>query len=258
MIDLHNHILPGVDDGAVDFEESLSIARQFVAEGVTEVVATPHLDPLNRRGPHGQHVRHLVGELQQALAAADVPLEVVPGHEVFLTPEIVELLDTGVALPLAQGNWVLVEVPFNQRPLYLDDTLFQLELAGYRPILAHPERYSFVQRDPAGVSDMVERGVVLQLTAPALLGEYGGVVRRTSETLLRNGLYALAASDRHHSDQRRGLDRLHARIAEIAGLARADLLLKENTRRVFAGDDIERPEMRAPSQRSLFGRLFRA
>jgi hypothetical protein len=118
-------------------------------------------------------------------------------------------------------------------PLYLEDTVFRLQLAGYQVVLAHPERYGFVQRDPASLDTLVERGVALQLTAPALLGEYGSAIRRTSEKLLSRGHYQMAASDRHHPGADRSLMATHTRITELAGEDQADLLLRRT--RTVAG-----------------------
>src|SRR5437868_4891339 len=155
MIDLHNHILPGVDDGAADLEESVEIARQFVSEGVTRVAATPHLNPERGTGLQAPDVRQKVEELQRTLAERGIDLLVVPGNELLLTPDAPQLLAQGVASSLGAGKTVLVELSLwaERPPLYLEDTLFRLEVAGYRPVLAHPERYPFAQRDTAEIED---------------------------------------------------------------------------------------------------------
>lgn len=258
MIDLHNHILPAVDDGAADIAESLAIARQFVAEGVGRVAATPHYDPLRRGGPTATEVGELVGTLRAALADARVPLEIDVGHELLLTPEAVDLLQTGTVSPLGRTRFVLVEVSLSalERPLYLDDTLFRLQIDGFRPILAHPERYAFVQRDPASVDNLVSRGVVLQLTAPALLGEYGRTVRRTATELLQRAAYSVAASDRHHPGPKRSL----ADLAECLRTLQpnedlAALLLSTNPTRILDSREPIAPDPIA-RRNSLLGRLF--
>lgn len=254
LIDLHNHILPGLDDGAADLAESLDMARQFISEGVETIVATPHLDPLNGRGAAAETVRDEVRHLQAALAQADIPLDVLPGSEVFLTPEVPDLLRNGIAAPIAGGPWVVVELPFSQRPLYLEDTLFRIEAAGFRPILAHPERYSFVQADVASLDDFVDRGLVLQLTAPALLGEYSTSIRRTAEGLLARGSYALASSDRHHPGSNRSLAAMYGRLVELQDEHTADLLLTRNPRQIIAGGEIALPTTTRPAPRSWWSR----
>jgi protein-tyrosine phosphatase len=258
MIDLHNHILPGVDDGAADLAESLEIARQFVSEGVTQAAATPHYNPEGGTGPDRIDLCRKVEALQAALVHEAIPLTILPGHELYLTPDSPSLLGSGLVAPLGTSNAVLVEVSFDQRPLYLQDTFFHLQLAGYRPVLAHPERYAFVQRDTACVDELVEKGVILQLTAPSLLGEYGPRVRHTAEQLLRRGAFALAASDRHHPGPLRSLSELHDRLAQVADIGLADLLLQENPARLLAGRELIRAEPPKTGQPSLLARLFRS
>jgi len=258
MIDLHNHILPGIDDGAIDLEESLEIARTFLSEGVNRVTATPHRDPDKNKGLEASEVRVRVRELQTALDEAQVPLDVLQGTELYLTPEAPALVRNGLISPLGHGNYFLVEVAFDQRsPLWMEDSLFQMQLHGFQPVLAHPERYAFVQKDPSSIEPLMERGIIFQLTAPALLGEYGRTVQGTAETLLRRGWYALAASDRHHPGHNRSLLDLHGAIANLTSSEVADLLLKANPRRVIEGDDLEMPETRPDERVGLLGRLFR-
>jgi protein-tyrosine phosphatase len=258
MIDLHNHILPGIDDGAADIDESLEIARQFVAEGVSRIAATPHLDTENKRGAPASDVRARVSEVQQAVDAAGIALKIESGQEIYLTPEVPDLLRGGVALRLGSGNAVLVELSLTagNRPLFLEDTLFQLQLAGLQPILAHPERYAFVQRDPTVLDALVNSGVVLQVTAPCLLGHYGGYIRRVCEGLLRRGSYALASSDRHHPGRERSLADMYDRIVDLTDMETAELLLRENPERLLEGAEPWRPAVRLSDDRSLLGRIF--
>ena len=258
MIDLHNHILPGIDDGAGDLDESLEIARQFVSEGVARVVATPHRDPERQSGIDGPAVRDAVAALQRALDDAGIDLEVLPGQEIYLTPDLPELLEGGSAIPLAGTRAVLVEVSLlaGQAPLFLEESIFRLQLAGYRPVLAHPERYPFVQRNVAALEPIVARGIVLQLTAPALLGDYGPKVRGTAQELLRLGWYALAGSDRHHPGPRRSLADLRDRLGEVGRTELADLLLRDNPERLLAGRGLLEAEPVSIERTGLFARLF--
>jgi protein-tyrosine phosphatase len=258
FIDLHNHILPGVDDGATTLDESVEIARQFVAEGVTTVAATPHLDPERRNGPDVPTVLRGVARVREALEGAGIPLEVVPGNELYLVPEAPEIVQRGTVCKLGESSYLLVELSLasNSRPLFLDDTVFRLQLGGCSVILAHPERYAFVQRDVAALDELRDRGVALQLTAPALLGEYGGPIRRTAEKLLRRGAYMLASSDRHHPGPNRSLAALHDRITGMINEETADLLLSENPARVLSDRPLLEVEGIDEEKSSFFSRLL--
>jgi protein-tyrosine phosphatase len=258
LIDLHNHILPGVDDGAATLAESVDIARQFVSEGVTRVAATPHLNPERHAGVGAEQVRRKVDEVRTALADAGVPLDVVPGNELYLVPAAPEIAKRGDVSTLGESRYLLVELSLlaSGRPLFFDDTVFRLGLEEFGVILAHPERYSFVQRDISVLDEARDRGVILQLTAPALLGEYGREVRRVAEQLLRRGAYALAASDRHHPGATRSLAAMHERIAEVCDTDTADLLLCENPARVLNDAPMQEPQVSASSRPSLLDRLL--
>jgi protein-tyrosine phosphatase len=257
MIDLHNHILPGVDDGASALQDSLDIAAQFVSEGVSRAAATPHVDPTRGTGPTRVQVEELVNRVQTALDGAGIHLQVETGCELYLTPQAPILIDDGTATTLGRGKAVLVECSFNDRPLYLEDTLFQLQLAGYRPVLAHPERYSYMRDDDTLVDSLVARDIVLQLTAPSLLGDYGGQIRRVSERLLRRGCYAVCASDRHMAGPRRSLAETHSRIGRLVSLEIADLLLCENPRRLLDDQPLMFPDARQADESGFFSRFLR-
>jgi protein-tyrosine phosphatase len=259
MIDLHNHILYGLDDGAADLDESLEIARQLVSEGVERVAATPHISPEGDDRPSAELLRRRIAEVQTALDANGVPLAIVPGNELYLTPDAPALVTSGAVCRLGDGPSVLVELSLvmGQRPLYLDDVVFRLQLAGCGVVLAHPERYGFVEHDPHALDSLLERGLLLQLTAPALLGEYGPAIRRTAERLLLRGCYSLASSDRHHPGPNRSLAALRQRIEALTGRATADLLLRENPARVLEGKEVVLAEPVAPKQRTFFDRLLR-
>jgi protein-tyrosine phosphatase len=258
MIDLHNHIVPGVDDGAASLEESIQIARQFVSEGVVAIAATPHLDPERRNGAPARVVRAKVDEVRGALQQSGIILRVLPGNELYLVPHAPDLLRRGEVAPLGDGRYVLVELSLAvaERPLYLDDTVFRLQSEGYSVILAHPERYGFVRRDVASLDTLVQRGVALQCTAPAVLGEYGGEIRRIAERLLKRGAYSLAASDRHHPGPARSLAQMHERITSLTDAATADLLLCDNPARVLENAPLQGADVSNHARPSLFQRLL--
>lgn len=255
MIDLHNHILPGLDDGAADLAESLEIARQFVSEGVTAVAATPHLDPSRESGAPAPLVDEVVAHVRAAIQDAGIGLDVVRGQELYFTPEALPLIEQGEVCTLGGSRSILIELPFDTRPLYLDDALFRAQLAGFQLILGHPERYSYVQRDVAFVEPLVERGVAMQVTAPALLGEYGSGIRRVAESLIVRGYCALVGSDRHHPGPARSLALAHDRVTDLAGPETADLLLKENPRRVLESQPLVRAEPVVRPKQTFFDRL---
>jgi len=227
MIDLHSHLLPGVDDGAASWVEADAMLRRWRALGFTGVVATPHLKQALDQA-YLDRIDEAFAEVTRL--AEPLGIEVRRGFENLLSPELPAHLQAGLPLTLGGSRAVLVELPFQQWPHHADHTLFALQTAGYQPILAHPERYAEVQRNPAVAVRLAERGIALQVNIGSLTGRYGRAARRVAETLLRRNAVAIVASDAHGAgvtfdDLDQGIQRLN----ELSGNG-AQLLLTERPR----------------------------
>lgn len=201
MIDIHSHILAGLDDGAQDMAESIAMAEIAVSDGVRRMVATPHnawdMGLRERVTFMVSMVRDMVRELQVALDACHVELQVVPGLEVYLIPEVLKQLDTGQAFTLDETRYLLLELPLSAYPFYTENVLFELQVKGIVPILAHPERNIVIQEDPNILYPLVERGVLIQLTATSLTGLFGSLAEKTAQRLLEHNMAHIIASDAH-------------------------------------------------------------
>jgi protein-tyrosine phosphatase len=195
VIDLHCHILPGIDDGPDSVPESIRMARAAVAAGTTTVACTSHMHPRYPNDPATIH--GAVRDLQGRLEAAEVPLRLVPGGEISLEwlPRMTDADLSGACL--GDGDWLLVEMPFQGWPLRLADTLRDLEIRGHGVVIAHPERAEAVQRSPDRMRDIIGRGALVQLNAGSFTGEHGPDAKRTAETLLRAGWAHFLGSDAH-------------------------------------------------------------
>ncbi len=221
MFDLHCHILPGVDDGADSWEESLEMARISLDSGVRTVVATPHMSP----DLSPEQVSRLVEELGLRLSAQGLPLKVVPGMEARLEPDLPELLRSGRVLPVG-GRYLLLELPHFSLPVYTGELLFKVMLSGYQVILAHPERNARVMENPGLVFEWVSRGMLVQVNSGSILGKFGSRVRQAAEMLVKAGLVHFLGSDAHSASGRRPdmgeavkvLGRLTPMAQEIAAL----------------------------------------
>lgn len=198
VIDLHAHLLAGLDDGPATLRESVAMARAAYDAGIRTVVCTPHMSERHPTDP--ARVHQDVARLREELRAAEVPLELLPGGEIALS-YLARLDDDSLRLASVggAGGWVLLEMPREGWPLALPKQLVDLEMRGYRAILAHPERADAVQRSPDRMRDLVGRGALVQLTAGSFLGDHGPAARRTAITLLAGGAAHLLASDAHAS-----------------------------------------------------------
>jgi protein-tyrosine phosphatase len=201
VVDLHTHILPGVDDGAPDIETSMAMARTAVADGIRIMVATPHVNFEHKLEPG--EVGRRVGELNLALAREGVPLAVLPGGEIALTRLTALEQDELRQVSLGAGPYLLVETPYAGAAPFLEDVLFDLDLRGFRTILAHPERCVMFETDRDRLARLVERGVLCSVNAGSIAGQFGRRVRDFTVHLFRDGLVHNVASDAHDDDIRR-------------------------------------------------------
>jgi protein-tyrosine phosphatase len=195
VIDLHTHILPGIDDGPATIEGSVALARAAVAAGTRTVVATPHVN--SRYHNDAATIAGLTAELNVRLAAEEIALEVLPGAEIAIT-NVIEIEPSELAqLGLGGGRWLLMEPPFTPIAIGLENLLAALQRDGHRIVLAHPERCPAFHRDPAVLRSLVLSGVLTSITAGSLVGRFGGEVRRFSLALVRDGMVHNVASDAH-------------------------------------------------------------
>ena len=216
MIDLHCHLLPGIDDGPPDIEGSLAMARRAVREGIETIVATPHVNSRYRNDPGT--IGAALEQVRAALVREQIPLEVLPGAEIAVN-YLAETDTAGIgALALAGGEWLLIEPPFAAVASGLVATVQGLLWDGHRVVLAHPERCQAIQRDISIVRRLTEEGVLVSLTAGSLAGRFGSTARRVAQALLQEGLAHNVTSDAHDAG-----NRPPAIAAEIAQGGFADL-----------------------------------
>ena len=201
MIDLHCHILPGIDDGAADISVSLEMAKAFVADGVAVVACTPHILPglYHNSGPQ---IRDATFQLQQTLDREGIPLRLVTGADNHIVPGFVAELHSGHLLSLADTRYVLVEPPHHVAPPRLEDLFCNLLVAGYVPILTHPERLTWINSHYEAVQRLVHAGVWMQLTAGSLAGGFGRNARYWSERMLDERCAHVLATDAHDVNRR--------------------------------------------------------
>lgn len=240
MIDLHSHILPGLDDGARSLDEALEIASAAAADGITTIAATPHVRDDYPTTP--EEMERGVAELNAAIADAGIAVEVRPGGEIAF-----DRLDALSAEDLRRfglgGNpsYLLVESPYYGWPLDLPVRLFRLRAAGITPVLAHPERNAEVQAMPERLRPLVDSGTLVQLTAASLDGRIGRSSRACGLRLLQLGLAHLLASDAHHAGIR--TVGMSAAVEAVGDEALGRWLASDVPAALVAGEELpERPE----------------
>ncbi len=196
MIDLHSHVLPGIDDGPATMEGSLEILRAAHEDGITQLAATPHVRDDWRTTPDA--MERLVGEVNREARAAEIDVEVLPGGELDLG--YLDTLDDGELRRFGLGGnpgVLLLEFPYVGWPIGLRDLLFRLELRGFRAVIAHPERNTEVQAAPERLRELVDAGGLVQVTAASLDGRLGSRTAACAQLLVSEQLAHLIASDAH-------------------------------------------------------------
>jgi protein-tyrosine phosphatase len=253
MIDLHTHVLPGVDDGPADLEGSLTLLRAAAAAGTEAMVATPHLREDYLQGP--DTIRPAVDRLQEAADAEGIGVAIIDGAEVAQT--MLSLLDDADLRRscLGGGHYILVESPYAHLPSHFADSLFELQVRGLEPVLAHPERCVGFQKDRTALVALVERGVHTSVTAGSMTGRFGSRVREFTAWLFAEGMVTNVASDSHDTRSRHpGIGRGFEALDEtLPGLAeQADWYTRDVPTAILTGRELpERPPTPRPKQRSL-------
>lgn len=224
MIDIHNHLLPGVDDGSKSWETTLQMCALAQADGITHIVATPHA---NHRYVY-ERERHMesLQELQERFPALQFSL----GCDFNLSHEnISDAVQHVERYVIGAGPYLLVEFNDFQTPDHMTDSLFRLHSAGFLTIVTHPERNAIIAQYPDLCQQFVEMGASLQITASALCGDWGRKPRKTCEALLKKGIVAFIASDAHDPKHRKPvLSAARRAAAKIVGESEAQILVELN------------------------------
>lgn len=199
MIDFHAHILPNIDDGSASMEESINLIKEAEQAGFTGIISTSHYlqnyyecDEAERTG--------LLAELAEQVKVADAEAEMPKlylGSEIYISTDIVELLKEGKASTINETNYVLFELPMNSKPLFVKEVVYKLIENGYNPIIAHPERYSYVKENIEFVRELKNMGALFQSNYGSVIGMYGSSAKKTLKKLLKEDLISFLGSDVH-------------------------------------------------------------
>lgn len=234
MIDLHSHVLPGIDDGPKTIEGSLELARVALESGILTLLATPHVSSRYPNDVRG--IEQLVQQVRERLREQGIALELRAGAEIAIT-RIAEIAPEELhALSLGGGPWLLVEPPFTPVATGVDSIVRDLLRRGHRVLLAHPERCPAFHRDPEMLSSLVREGVLTSLTAGSLTGQFGSEARRFALGLLESELAHNIASDAH--DHLRRPPVMDAALEAAGPPALGEWLTREVPAAILAGEEI--------------------
>ena len=233
MIDIHAHVLPGIDDGARNFDDSLDMIRGLSSCGVTDVIATPHYVNESIYVSSRSENMKLAQELNKLLNEAEIPVNVYLGNEIYIDPDILRLLKANKISTMAGSKHLLVELPLNDEyPNYLD-YLQELLEQGYNIVLAHPERYSIVQDDYGVIGDLIEMGVLLQCNLGSITGKYGKEAKKVIRRIIKDKLVFAFGSDLHRPGREEELQLAMKKLAKYYNPRELEQVLVSNPKRLL-------------------------
>lgn len=233
MIDIHSHLMPNVDDGAKSVEEAIELIKEAKVEGITDIILTPHYI-IDSYEQNIETLNHLKDKLQQMIKNENVDINLHIGMEVYITNNLVEIFKQNKILTLAGSKYILIELPMNTYVQYLDMVVFKLIENNIIPIIAHPERYKFVQENPKNLKKLLDSGCLIQSNIGSILGIYGKKAKKTIKYLLKNDLINFLATDTHRRKTiypllKKGIKK----IEKITGKEKAQELTSLNAQKIL-------------------------
>lgn len=256
MIDFHSHIIFDVDDGAETIENSIKMILEAEKAGYTDIIATPHYmegcyevekDEINKK----------IQLINTVLQQNNVNVKVHQGNEVYITNNVVNLINEGIVSTMNNSRYVLIETPMGEEPLNLIEVIYNVIENGKIPVIAHPERYEFIQKNPNKLYNLIEQGALFQANIGSIIGLYGKDVKKTVEQLLQNNMIHFIGTDTHRPNSiYTKIDTAIEELAQIVSRKKIRELTYENAQKVLNNEEIEIEEP-TEIKTTLFNKLFK-
>lgn len=230
MIDIHSHILPGVDDGSKSFEQSLAMLSGLSEQGITEIICTPHyIAETMQVSPRATNQKIIIKLRQKA---ANINIKIHLGNEIYIDPKIADLIRNRQISPLANSKYLLIELPMTGEFEQYEDIFLSLQNEGWKVILAHPERYQSFQNDFNKVLEMHQQGVLLQCNLGSFIGQYGKHAKKTAQKIAKQRLIFCFGTDIHHERDYNEIAKAQKKLLKYYTEPDLHRLLVENPRRI--------------------------
>jgi len=240
LVDMHNHILPGINDGPINDEETIQLVKNAAKNGITHIIATPHhrYGTFNNKAPS---IKCLVNKLNLQLKSNDIPITVFAGMEIRLHENLLNDINSNLLSLADSKKYMLIELPTNHLPQFTSSTFFEMQLRGYIPIIAHPERNTIIRQDPNRLFEFVNSGALVQLNSSSITGVHGRSLQKYALKLCKHNLVHFIASDAHSLLKRPFLLKSAFKyIQRKMSLEYVDFL-KENAEHVLSGTEFHTP-----------------
>lgn len=200
-IDIHSHILPGIDDGAADEKEALNMLRIAAADGISHIIATPHFH-YKRGHASPEQICEKADKLQKIADEENIPVKIHAGNELYYTQDLIEKVKAGEALTLAGSDYVLLEFSPETEKRKIQNAVYEFLSGGYYPIIAHMERYEAFVKNSEFIETIWDMGAYYQVNGGSIRGDFGWRTKRFARTMIKNGMVQFVATDAHDASRR--------------------------------------------------------
>lgn len=255
MIDFHSHIVYDVDDGSETIENSINILKKAQDAGFRSIILTPHYME-DYYEYDKEQIQERIRELNQKCAEENIDITLYQANEIYITNNMVELLQENIASSINDSRYVLFELPMNNEPANLLEVIYSLLEDGKVPIIAHPERYTYIQKDPNKLLELVENGVLFQTNYGSILGQYGKEIQKTAKLLLENNFIHFLGSDVHKTGHiYENIEEIKKNLRKIISDKKIEEITKINAEKVLKNEKIE-IEIPSKIKQGFFQRIF--
>jgi len=238
MVDVHSHVLPDIDDGARSLTESLMMIKEAKSAGFTSIICTSHY--LSDTYSYDKTQRQLlINELQSELDKEGIDVALYNGAETYISMELDTLISQDVIPTLNNSRYVLFELPMNTKVLYQDVAINKLFSAGLIPILAHPERYTYMQTDFSSYTELIRRGVLFQVNLGSIVGRHGNAAKKVAKKLLKSDMVSFLATDSHRAQSTyANTGEMLKKLGKIIDKDKIELLTKTNPEHILKNEEV--------------------
>lgn len=238
MIDFHSHIIYGVDDGAKDIEMSIQILKEAKKAGFTDIVLTPHYIK-NGYTKNKIEIEKIKNEIEQRLEKEHIIINLYQANEVYIMEDITDFINDGIISTINNTKYVLFELPMTTEMLNLKSVVYGLISNGNIPIIAHPERYTYIQQNPNKLLELIEDGVLFQMNIGSILGQYGKIAEKTAKKLLKHNMVHFLGTDTHRPNMiYNKIGEVIEKLNKILSKEQVDNLLENNARKALQNEKI--------------------
>jgi len=237
-VDIHSHILYGIDDGSKTLEESIEIIKQHIEMGFKEIILTPHYIENSKYETDNKEKKKLLQKLKRELKKQNIDIKLYLGNEVFVN-DTIEINKEKIE-KLNNSKYLLIEFPMEKQPKNINNIIYELKIQGITPVIAHPERYTFVQEKPNIVDEWIEEGALLQSNYGSIVGVYGENAKKAVKKLLKKNVISVLATDIHYPNNKiyQNIEKSRKKIKKIIGEEKYIELTTTNPKKIIENKEI--------------------